>query len=111
MEGRAPRALPNQSELVQRPITALLVWQICPAVRGGAARVPGPPVTLLRALQKSTGQWAEKPGGGGAGRPRLCVSLGTPAEAPMNERWCNRGTHVCAARWHVSMPCGHLSCE
>lgn len=84
MQGRAPRASTNQNALRRRPITARLAWQICPAVRGGAARVPGPPVTLRRAFQESTGQGAEKPGRRVTGRPSLCTSPVTPTEAPRN---------------------------
>lgn len=84
MQGRAPRASTNHSALRRRPITARLAGQICPAVRGGAARVPGPPVTLPRAFQESTGQGAEKLGRRVAGRPSLCTSPATPTEAPMN---------------------------
>lgn len=82
-QGRAPGASANQNGLRQRPIIARLAWQICPAVRGGAARVPGPPVTLRRAFQESTGQGADKPGGGGwqAG-PAWVLAQGHPREHP-----------------------------
>lgn len=63
-EGPPVRARANRSALCQRPITSRLARQICPAVPGGAAGSPGPPVTLLSACWKpgAGGTCAEEPG-------------------------------------------------